>query len=324
MAAKEPSTEIPPLGPSEAPPLVDTPEARDALACPLCRYSLRGLARVERPQCPECGYRFEWGELLAARQYSHLFLFEHHPRRNFTSFFWTLLAGLFPRRFWSSLNAGHAIRTGRLYAYHVVIVLTVLLTGVVGSFVTEAITLYRRSSGSMVVGANWVYVGPTLDLAFLRQVADDVFDDGTLEPFLIAVALAWPWLTLAALLLFQVSMRRAKIGTAHVVRVVVYCGDAFIWTGVVFGLIGVLRWMEILSRSHMWDDVLAVRQAAVAFLLIVIVATWRVGVAYRRYLRFDHPWATVLAAQVVVVLVVTTLLTWLYDDFWKLLPRSLT
>ena len=77
-----------------APPPVDTPEARDALDCPLCGYSLRGLAAAvpHEPRCPECGYSFEWFGLLQAREFHHPYLFEHHPRRNLWSFARTLLS----------------------------------------------------------------------------------------------------------------------------------------------------------------------------------------------------------------------------------------
>src|SRR5688500_14282446 len=103
------------VGPAIAPPPVDTPEARDELDCPLCGYSLRGLSAAvpESPRCPECGYRFQWPELLAARQYLHPYLFEQHPERNVRSFLRTLFGGLRPRRFWASLHAAHAVRPRR-------------------------------------------------------------------------------------------------------------------------------------------------------------------------------------------------------------------
>src|SRR4051794_2250110 len=95
---------LPPQGLPPAPPPVDSPEARDELDCPLCGYSLRGLAAAvpDAPRCPECGYRFEWAELLVARQHRHPYLFEQHPERNARSFLRTLLGGLRPARFWSS------------------------------------------------------------------------------------------------------------------------------------------------------------------------------------------------------------------------------
>jgi hypothetical protein len=67
MTAVDSPSQPPAAGPAAPPPLVDTPATRDALNCPLCNYSLRGLAAAEQPQCPECGYAFAWTELLRAR-----------------------------------------------------------------------------------------------------------------------------------------------------------------------------------------------------------------------------------------------------------------
>ena len=49
-------------------------------------------------RCPECGYGFEWAELLVDRQHRHPYLFEQHPERNMRSFLMTLLGGLRPRQ----------------------------------------------------------------------------------------------------------------------------------------------------------------------------------------------------------------------------------
>lgn len=314
-----PDTSIPPAGPKAPPPLVDTPEARDALSCPLCGYSLRGLAPVEHPQCPECGYRFEWVELLGARQYTHPYLFEHNPRRNVRSFVGTLGAGMRPRRFWASLNAGHAVRPGRLLAYWVGVALLVLLTGFAGSFAANAVTQYRQAMLNLVIMPGTARPA-FLDWGFLGEIARTTFDDHRLETFLVPAALAWPWLTVAALLLFQSSMRRAKVLPGHVMRCAVYGGDVFVWTGVLFLLLGVLRWLDVLSRSRMWDSMLEVRQTAACFLVLPALMTYRVGVAYRRYLRFDRPWATVVASQVLVLLLVVTMLSFVYPYFWMLMP----
>jgi hypothetical protein len=64
----------------------------------------------------------------------------------------------------------------------------------------------------------------------------------------------------------------------------------------------------------------AAQQTFGCFLLVFAAAGYRLGVAYRRYLRFDRPWASAAASQVVVLLVVLTALSLLYQDFWKLLP----
>src|SRR5437667_5705710 len=130
---------VEPHGLAAAPLLIDTPEKRDALVCPLCTYSLRGLSAEREPRCPECGYSFQWEELLRSRQLAHPYLFEHHPRRNVWSFLRTVFAGLRPERFWSSLNAGHEIRPRRLVTYWVLVSLVTVMSGIAGRYVAEAV-----------------------------------------------------------------------------------------------------------------------------------------------------------------------------------------
>lgn len=86
----------------------------DQVTCPLCDYDLRGLAE---PRCPECGYRFEWPDLLEADRRTHPYLFEDQQRRLVRAFFATLIGGLRPRRFWASLKPSHPPRLGRLIVY---------------------------------------------------------------------------------------------------------------------------------------------------------------------------------------------------------------
>src|SRR5712672_2149158 len=84
------------------------------ITCPMCEYNLRGLAE---PRCPECGYRFAWKDLLDAKSRPHPYLFEHHPERNFKSFWQTAWGGLRPWKFWSTLHAGQTSKPRRLVFY---------------------------------------------------------------------------------------------------------------------------------------------------------------------------------------------------------------
>jgi tRNA(Ile2) C34 agmatinyltransferase TiaS len=54
-------------GPAAPPQMIDTPQVRGELDCPLCGYSLRGLSGAAEPRCPECGYAFTWQALRGAR-----------------------------------------------------------------------------------------------------------------------------------------------------------------------------------------------------------------------------------------------------------------
>ena len=119
---------------STAPPSPTAPAGRNDLACPLCEYSLRGLVD---PRCPECGYAFEWAELLDAERQRHPYLFEHHPRHNVRSFFKTLSGGLRPGRFWRTLHPSHPANLRRLTLYWV-LATTLTVVAVVADFARHA------------------------------------------------------------------------------------------------------------------------------------------------------------------------------------------
>ena len=87
---------------------------RDDLACPMCGYNVRGL---NEPRCPECGYRFVWADLTDPARRVHPYLFEHHPERNWRSFWQTALGGLRPVGFWTSISPTQEGRPFRLMLY---------------------------------------------------------------------------------------------------------------------------------------------------------------------------------------------------------------
>ena len=313
MTTAVPGSDRSDAGPAAAPPVIDTPEARDQLDCPLCGYSLRGLSTSyltadADTRCPECGYPFSWEQVLRSRQHRHAYLFEH--QRGLRGFVATLLAGLRPRRFWSSLNAGHQIRPARLVLF-ALLTATLTATSVLGGlYVGTLITNFRRHFAYRTFRDD---VSVLVDPAFWQEALDDSHDNGDLILFLTGACVAWPWITLAALLIFQTSMRRARVREQHLLRCVVYSGDALVWTGIGLlagGLIGVL--------PRFPDYYGAVRPIVASVLPAIFLATYRLGVAYQRYLRFQHAWSTVFMSQVIFLLVVTTILALFYEGFFRL------
>src|SRR5207237_816114 len=98
------SSQTMPASASAAP---DWEQFSEEIHCPLCDYNLRGLVD---PRCPECGFKFEWGEILARDKFTHPFLFEHHAERNVRSMLRTLVATNLPRRFWRTLKPTHDVK----------------------------------------------------------------------------------------------------------------------------------------------------------------------------------------------------------------------
>jgi hypothetical protein len=113
------------------------------------------------------------------------------------------------------------------------------------------------------------------------------------------ILFAWPWLTLATLMIFRASMRQARVKTVHVLRCALYCGDASLW-------LGLLAMFLVPPVVHELDlgRYIGFRDAAVAAPLFALFIGWRLAAAYRYYLRFHKPALTAAAAQMIVLLVV--------------------
>jgi rubredoxin len=287
--------------------------------CPLCDYNLRGLSD---PRCPECGARFDWAEVTDPEKRLHPYLFEHHPERNVRSFVQTLLGTLRPRRFWSGLSPTQPLRPRRMRLYW-------LITALIASLAFWA--EWGRAVFTwwdQVFSRGWIFATPNSGIPVAPPRVPFSWDhlwsvawvawrsDGLLGLTFTQLAfwLAWPWLMLLSLQVFRVSMRRAKVRTGHVLRCVVYSFDVGVWfalAGVLWTAYEVVTWGSALSawaggsqREHAFR--------ALGFLATsLVIVTWRMWRAYRTYMRFDHALGTIIAAQVISLLVVLNwMLAW--------------
>jgi len=290
--------------------------------CPLCDYNLRGLSE---PRCPECGFRFDWPDILDPTRRLHPYIFEHHPERNFRSFWQTALAGWRPRRFWTSLHPAQPSRPRRLVLYWCLVIATLLfvaslivisssLVGYSNSVAAhkEYVALISasldpadvqfRAEVISVYGSVQAFAGsraPSYRQEFLRSVGSEEFLVGFVLPAL--VFFAWVALTFLTLLVFRWSMRRAKLRLLHVLRCVVYASDSMLWLGIVPLPFIAIR-LLLISRSGWlpawWAAIEPVCLLATSWLL-----PYRLWAAYRYYLRFDRPLLTVAASQIIVALI---------------------
>ena len=349
-------------------PPPDWAAAPAEVACPLCSYNLRGLTV---PRCPECGFAFAWAELMAAGRDRHPWLFEHarRPRRA-----WALVvtwaAAAWPWSLWRTVTPANPVNVRRLVTYWAASnAVGVVL--VVSALASVAVPAGRRSLAYhaalvSVPGRPGVFARNT-DTAYADPISAEVLGRYSPLPWTATfaaqgwagfarspqavvgvaagAAVAWPWLTFAALLVFQASLRRAKVDVRHVLRAAVYGCDvgllALVATLAVCGprafagpYLDVYRYAYSLSyygrsftTAPWWAtgglfgpggpaepftrSVLDRWHVPVAILVLVVVAaavTVRLTVAYARYLRFHRPLLTVLAAQAIVLLVMTVVL----------------
>lgn len=304
--------------------------------CPLCDYNLRGLTE---PRCPECGYRFAWAEILDPELRHHPCLFEHHPERPVWSFWKTMVGSRRPRRFWRSLFPMQPSRPRRLYGYWAVIAALYLLAiGLqLSAYCISSARWQIRWNASVRASITPVLTNPRTPSQ--RQRANEIIKQYgsvqrhvdtqlpvTVNRHLVATPLAevqyhldywvillfpliWPWLLLSGLLIFRISMRRAKIKSIHVVRCALYSCDGVIWLGL--ALVAGAGYLLTVSRSV--SEI--VNMARVLFWLycaFVLTSGYRLWMGYRLYLRFEHPFGTVLASHAVALLILINVLTLMY------------
>lgn len=300
----------------------------EEIECPLCEYNLRGLVA---PRCPECGFTFAWAELLEPGQRLHPFLFEHHPDRPVWSFYRTLTGGLRPWRFWRSIHPAQPCMPRRLAAYAIAIFLPVALIGasILGYSVMEWYTqnsLQRQweavyfSNPELAAEFEDEFrqyggVNGYLDTYYPLSISGILRQHGGASELLAEYAMpsmlvgCWPIATLAALCVFEISRRRARVGRVHIVRAVVYSADVLWFLGLLYVvLVAVLT----AARQGLLVAILPVGTSPLApltmlNLVALVVFNVRLAYAYSHYLRFPHAVGVVLSSQLIAGLVVFNL-----------------
>jgi len=308
----------------------DWQQIDEEICCPLCSYILRGLTVA---RCPECGYRFEWPELLDPTRRLHPYLFEHHPEQNVRSFRRTLLGGLRPWRFWTSLHPAQPSCPRRLIRYWL-LAASFLVAVPLASIIPTVVVVAQRNArfqtrhqansarilsnphGQAIVaeyGSLQAYldaVVPTDAMGLIRIVFQD---RERLAPAVLlpcVVPFAWPWLTFVVLMVFDASMRHARVDRMHVLRCVLYSFDVVLWFGLGQVLLIFYAYAFLGARTSLPSEIPWLLESRMILAgTLFLVAFVRLWIAYRRYLRFHLAFATVLASQVIVVLSITLLLT---------------
>lgn len=300
------------------------PIAADDVPCPMCDYNLRGLTE---PRCPECGFTFDWPDLLDPKRRKHKYLFEHHPERNVWSFLRTAVGGLVPWKFWRSLRPEQPSNLRRLVLYWLVSAMCIPIVyaglfamycaviaphhravraAMTANLVTPAGQQAIRNFGSAQTFLDY-YAPVPPSRAFFRRVwvdlTEGVDSPGRSALILMPLFFAWPWVTAMALMIFQSTMRRARVRTAHVLRCCLYSLDVGLWFALVAGIciVGTLVDAYFLaSNLRMLSAAgIAIICSAVCLTLLALV---RLILAYRLYMRLPQAVATVLLATILTAL----------------------
>lgn len=305
------------IGPTSV-PAADAPGAPRAdhpspVLCPMCEYDLRGLPE---PRCPECGFRFTWQELLDPRRALHPYLFELHPERNLWSFCRTLIGALRPRRFWRQIHPGQPSDPRRLVLFGLVIAALCLVPGVLDLAVLayrfDQYQLERQQAAAATITpalAAWAVprhgsIQGYLDAAYPRfgspWFTRMLMRSYSRRPMVLVAGglVAWSALTFAALMIFQASMRRARVRPHHVLRCAIYSGSVVLPFAALLSVMIALEFFAGPPTSEARHRLVA---TGLLFLLPLLFAC-RLAVAYRHYMRFDHAVATAAATQVMLFL----------------------
>jgi hypothetical protein len=262
--------------------------------CPLCDYNLRGLSD---PRCPECGCGFDWAAVLDPANRLHPYLFEHHPERNIRSFAQTLIHHLTPFQFWKTLDPTHRLRPRRILLYWAVYALIAFAPAVI---VLVELVQYRLRWGR-----------PNRGLSIYLNVMNQTF--WSKEGFTIGLAAlllaVFPWFNFLALMIFQQSMRRARIKPAHVLRCAVYSGDVIFW----YALAAAVAILCLPARPRAGQTEQLMLLLTLGAFLAGLLNAVRLWIAYARYMKFKRPLAAVFASQIIVALTLFTILMYVAE-----------
>lgn len=288
--------------------------------CPMCEYDMRGLAEC---RCPECGFASTWDELTDPTRARHPYLFEHHPQRNMWSAIKTFAGGFRPRRFWTGIYPTQPLYPRRLVLYgllcNAVTIGTFMLLSagfllilvqqsrseVLAFLSTMPPAAITRRYGSLEAALR-AHGVPTFAESAWKALSNR---DG---PFVIlafvTIPALWSWLTFASLMVYQHSMRRARLKPAHLLRAAIYSCDAMALIGVIpllclfhsgqFVRNPLFAW----ARGFAFDGVFAAAITAPFMALLIACCSYRLWQACRRYLQFRFALAAVIASQILVLL----------------------
>ncbi len=321
-------------------------QARIAKApgCPRCGYDQAGaMAAWERAQpaqcplegtCTECGLRFLWRDLLAPEYARRTSFFEHATQKLVRAFLRTWWWSVRPWVLWRVVRMEYRISWRRILVFvPLAWAMGYLLTVLCSMCMATASTRLSLARGGYRIGVLGSFQWMERDglLRVLWPVPRPyTYVNGEVTAPGISVALLAAAVVPATFVLLPVTLRRAKVRRAHLVRVWLYW-----WAGLplLFGAPllaeGIVELTEqawrVIMRSRFWPpwsswDMDQYRPAVVIGVIVAWVLVWWTFAA-GRYLRLRTALAIGLAMTVLSVLVAAGLIcavpggaTWLMHN----------
>jgi len=249
----------------------------DEILCPLCEYNLRG---IPEPRCPECGFKFEWDEVLNPARRQHRFIFEHQGSHRFRAFWKTAVAGIWPGKFWRELTPIQPSFPARLWAYW---------------FIAMVIACLCESAFIVLMLFNQM-------LFFRMNNYDLIAYAGMVSAPCWLLTFAWPLMSAASFFVYQFSMFRAKVREIHVLRCVLYSSDILMWTALALPILTAPLLIGAVPRSSA-TQMIGLLIMCVPTLAWLIFA-YRLCRALKLYLRFSQAIAMVVFGQIITLLAI--------------------
>ncbi len=258
----------------------------EQLTCRACGYHLCGLNET---RCPECGEAFTWEQALDDHHRKRKPLFEYRwrdePIRSLVRTWWLAIR---PWKLWRVVDLHDPPRVRPLLVFAFSSVLALLAVVITIEAVPEVISEWQFNRLRASRGL------PALNLFATLPWRIDYMFRSVFLPGYGRVIGSWGLFSFLALLLFQQSMKKCRVRTAHIFRVWVYTVAAIVpW---VAGVIFIST--ALLGTSPFFQN----ETTAGTFVWTVGYATLALQLAYSRYIRMRHSLGVTIASQVIAVL----------------------
>ncbi|HWL94166.1 MAG TPA: hypothetical protein VNT79_11600 [Phycisphaerae bacterium] len=272
--------------------------------CSRCGYNLRTLTT---PRCTECGFQFEWDELIQGLFNRNPELFEHTWREKpVRAYLRTIFAPMFrPKKFWQGVSLHDRIETKPLVFLLGSSVLALLVV-VQGLALLFSLLIYLIFQFGLLQRQGYYGYYPysgSVELSFVLEKLEEIylafgievyqdFEDWIVIPFMIRVGFGS---ILLMLLNLHETIARFKLRRGHMLRVLAYASGAGAVLGAMFVLVLPVAQVLIMSFWPKWFAPATIM--LIVFTFAPFLVQFRSGL--RNYLKIRH--ATLAAVLLLIV-----------------------